>query len=374
MRRTLSPAGAFWLAAFTYFIWGFTFLASRIAQDYGTPFVLLFWRFALAFALLNLLRLTGRFPVRLRGRRLWPALLAGLFEPVLYFPCEQYGLKLTSTSFSGVMVALIPLCSLVYGAVFLHEKATWRQVVFSVLSVAGVIVLAVYATGIGAGSFLGFLVLLGTVFAGAGYMVACRACSGSFTAFERTYTTCGMGAAAFGVLVLLGFAAGMIFPDMAQQILQNFAAQIEQLGLTNDVPQSQMMATLFFNNITASLLSMLYGLIPFLPLSALALGTNALMLGAFAAIYQQQGIGLGVYVLGVLPHGIFELSALILSCALGLLICRTGTERILKKSDTPFFRRVLDCIRVFLTFSVPLLLVAALIETYVTPALLNLVL
>jgi stage II sporulation protein M len=116
------------------------------------------------------------------------------------------------------------------------------------------------------------------------------------------------------------------------------------------------------------------GLIPFLPLSALALGMNALMLGAFAAIYQQQGIGLGVYVLGVLPHGIFELSALILSCALGLLICRTGTERILKKSDTPFFRRVLDCIRVFLTFSVPLLLVAALIETYVTPALLNLVL
>jgi len=53
------------------------------------------------------------------------------------------------------MVALIPLCSLVYGAIFLHEKATWRQVVFSVLSVAGVIVLAVYATGIGAGSFEG---------------------------------------------------------------------------------------------------------------------------------------------------------------------------------------------------------------------------
>ena len=203
MHRTLSAAGAFWLAAFTYFIWGFTFLASRIAQDYGTPFVLLFWRFALAFLLLNLLRLTGRFPVRFRSRKLWPVLLAGLFEPVLYFPCEQYGLKLTSTSFSGVMVALIPLCSLVYGAVFLHEKATWRQVVFSVLSVAGVIVLAVYATGIGAGSFLGFLILLGTVFAGAGYIVACRACSGSFTAFERTYITCGMGAAAFGVLSVL---------------------------------------------------------------------------------------------------------------------------------------------------------------------------
>lgn len=180
-------------------------------------------------------------------------------------------------------------------------------------------------------------------------------------------------AAAFGVLALLGFAAGMLFPDMAQQTLQNFAAQVEQLGLTADVPQSQLMLTLFFNNITAALLSMLYGIVPFLPLSALALGTNALMLGAFAAIYQQQGLGLGVYLLGILPHGIFELTALVLSCALGLLICRTGSERLLKKSDVPFFRRTLDCIRVFLSFAVPLLLLAALIEAYITPALLNLV-
>ena len=72
MHRTPSPTAAFWLAAFTYFIWGFTFLASRIAQNYGTPFVLLFWRFALAFALMNLLCLTGRFHVRLRGRGLRP--------------------------------------------------------------------------------------------------------------------------------------------------------------------------------------------------------------------------------------------------------------------------------------------------------------
>ena len=55
MHRTPSPTAAFWLAAFTYFIWGFTFLASRVAQNYGSPFVLLFWRFALAFVLMNLL-------------------------------------------------------------------------------------------------------------------------------------------------------------------------------------------------------------------------------------------------------------------------------------------------------------------------------
>lgn len=181
-------------------------------------------------------------------------------------------------------------------------------------------------------------------------------------------------AAAFGVLVLLGFAAGMLFPDMAQQILQNFAAQVEQLGLTDDVPQSQMMATLFFNNITASLLSMLYGLIPFLPLSALALGTNALMLGAFAALYLMQGYGLGVYLVGILPHGVFELTALILACTLGLLICRTGTDRLRRKKEAvPLWPRLQDCLRVFLFGVVPLLAAAALIEAYITPVLLALV-
>ena len=177
-------------------------------------------------------------------------------------------------------------------------------------------------------------------------------------------------AAAFAVLAVLGFAAGMLFPDAAQQLLDRFAAQ---LGLSSNVPQSQMMATLFFNNVTASLLAMLYGLIPFVPLSALALGTNALLLGAFAALYQHHGIGLGVYFIGILPHGIFELPALILSCALGLLICRTGTEKLRKRSDVSFLRRVLDCNRVFLSFVAPLLLVAALVEAYITPALLKLV-
>lgn len=178
-------------------------------------------------------------------------------------------------------------------------------------------------------------------------------------------------AAAFGVLVLLGFLGALVFPDIAREAFLRFTDQLSELGLTDDVPQNEMMATLFFNNVTASLLSMLYGLIPFLPLSALALGTNALLLGVFAAIYQQQGLGLGAYLVGILPHGVFELTALLLSCTMGLLLCRTGSDRIRKRDGAaPFFPRVLDCLRVFLFIAVPLLAAAALVEAYVTPALL----
>ena len=179
-------------------------------------------------------------------------------------------------------------------------------------------------------------------------------------------------AAAFGVLVLLGFAGALLFPAYAQDAFAGFTEKIEQLGLSGDVPQEQMLAVLFFNNFTASLLSMLYGLVPFLPLSALALGSNALLLGAFAAIYRQQGIGLGIYLIGILPHGIFELPALVLSCALGLLLCRTGSDCIRKRDGAaPFFPRVLDCLRVFLFAVVPLLAAAAFVEAYLTPLLLS---
>ncbi len=178
-------------------------------------------------------------------------------------------------------------------------------------------------------------------------------------------------AAAFGVLALVGFFGAMLLPDIAAQVLARFTAQLGELGLADGAARREVAAALFFNNASAAALSMLYGLVPFLPLSALALGTNAMLLGVLAALYRQAGLGLGLYLLGVLPHGIFELPALILSCAMGLLLCRTGTERLRRREDAaPFLPRVMDCLRAFALLAVPLLIAAALVEAYVTPALL----
>ena len=83
-------------------------------------------------------------------------------------------------------------------------------------------------------------------------MVACRACSGSFTAFERTYITCGMGAAAFGVLSVLEhrhdlsavvlpmthapFALAIVFLSVVASVLsgnRNFEGRVHPLVKTN---------------------------------------------------------------------------------------------------------------------------------------------
>ena len=175
------------------------------------------------------------------------------------------------------------------------------------------------------------------------------------------------------LLTLIGFAAAWFFPQLTDHVMGVLEQAIDSAGLSSVTETRDMAAAIFANNLTAAFSAILWGLVPFAYLAAFPLGFNFFLIGALGAYYVRSGSSLGVYLVGILPHGIFELPALILSCALGLLICRTGTEKLRKRSDVSFLRRVLDCNRVFLSFVAPLLLVAALVEAYITPALLKLV-
>ena len=78
--------------------------------------------------------------------------------------------------------------------------------------------------------------------------------------------------------------------------------------------------------------------------------------------------------MGVLPHGIFEITALILSAALGLYLCRAVTTALLKKQKGAVSAAVSRCGQTLLLWILPPLVVAAVIETYVTPVLFQAVL
>jgi stage II sporulation protein M len=64
--------------------------------------------------------------------------------------------------------------------------------------------------------------------------------------------------------------------------------------------------------------------------------------------------------LKLLPHGIFELPAIILALAFGL---RTGMFIFSKKPELEFRYRIKNALRVFVFVIVPLLVIAAIIET-----------
>lgn len=183
-------------------IFGFSFIFSRIAFAVAPLSVVLANRFFAAWLALSVMACSGRFSFRLRSKR-WPRLLLlALFEPLIYFLCESWGVQLTNASFSAVMIALIPIFSLLFGTLFLHEKASLAQTLFALLSISGVILISLIGSNNGTVSLLGFLALLGAIAAAVGFNVISRWISDEFSPFERTYAAFTMGFIFFTFLAL----------------------------------------------------------------------------------------------------------------------------------------------------------------------------
>lgn len=129
---------------------------------------------------------------------------------------------------------------------------------------------------------------------------------------------------------------------------------------------------LFGHNLQALLVSLLLGVF------SLGVGSTMTFLLNFSLI---SGVLAGfsligqspwtLLVFGILPHGIFEIPALVLSTAavlrLGASLITPDHSRTMTES---FLVSLADYTRVLVGLIVPLLLVAAVIETYITPLLL----
>lgn len=194
---------AIFAAAAVYTLWGFSFLASAVGQRVATPFVLLSYRFDIALLILLVPLVLGKAKLRLRGKNLKMLLLLGLFEPCIYFIGEQYGLKYTNAAFSGVMIAIVPVVTIIMAAVFLKEKPSKLQWLFSVLSIAGIVVITLAENSGGSVSLKGFLLLLVAVLTSAGYSTVSRGISDEFSVYERTFVIQVMGAVFFTSLALI---------------------------------------------------------------------------------------------------------------------------------------------------------------------------
>ena len=186
-------------ALICHVFWGFSFMASDYALGRAHVFLLLSHRFLIAFIVMSLLALFRFAKLELRGKRVWLLLLLGLLEPVIYFFGEQYGILHSGTVFSGVMIAMIPVFCTLAAALILREKPTAGQVIFSVISVGGVIGLGLMGSSSGAVELIGVLALIVAGAGATGYTLLSRRLSKEFSPFERTYMMIAVGAAVFTV-------------------------------------------------------------------------------------------------------------------------------------------------------------------------------
>lgn len=178
-------------------------------------------------------------------------------------------------------------------------------------------------------------------------------------------------AVSFVMLIAIGFALGYYRPGSLDPLMTTFTGAAADMGLYQ-VSDWQLMLTILSNNLFALLFAIAIGLIPFLHLSALVLGLNALMIGALGAYYVRKGLGIAAYLAGTLPHGIVESAALVMACAAGLYACRASTWGISRRVDAKTVAKTLgECLRVFTRWIVPLTLLSAALEAYVTPLFLS---
>ncbi len=130
---------------------------------------------------------------------------------------------------------------------------------------------------------------------------------------------------------------------------------------------------IFLNNVRATFLVFLAGVVSFSVLGVIVYLINVGLVGGVLGVFQLIGYSpLPLFAAGLLPHGIFEIPALLLASA---VVLRMGavlvTPQMGKSMGQIVLEQLADWLKIFLGVVVPLLAIAAVIEAYITPLILT---
>lgn len=190
-----------------------------------------------------------------------------------------------------------------------------------------------------------------------------------------------------GLLLVAGYLAGYFLSNQFSGELQPALQHLQNLALQIRQNQSvwHTFWTIFLNNVVAALFMIVLGIGAGI-FPALMIWLNGLLMGfvTYLMVTKVHVPAWKVVVFGLLPHGIFELTALILASGLGLQIGFAGLHSAYAWSKHAFaksgsvmpmrsisFRGELRRAVFWFPFIVGLLLLAAIVESTITPFLLH---
>ncbi len=130
---------------------------------------------------------------------------------------------------------------------------------------------------------------------------------------------------------------------------------------------------IFENNVRATFLILVGGAVSFSVLGVIVYLINVGLIGGVLGVFKLMGYSPALlFAAGLLPHGIFEIPALMLSSAIVLQIgAALVTPQAGKSMGQVVLELLADWAKIFLGVVIPLLAVAAVIEAYVTPSILS---
>ncbi|MFS0784624.1 stage II sporulation protein M [Bacillus sp. 1P06AnD] len=191
-----------------------------------------------------------------------------------------------------------------------------------------------------------------------------------FTSFYRNYfIVCVVLFLAIVILTVVGTKSldRKTVEDMMAGIMKSF----EDKGMLQEQAAYITMFKIFFNNLFACILAIVFGFIPYvLPLVVLI--GNGAVVGVLLGAISLNGGSIASWVLrGLVPHGITEMTAVLLSIGIGLFISTWLVKKIAGKETKTFGTVVKMVAQTFIAVILPLLVISAVIEVYITPLFLT---
>ena len=191
-------------------IFGLSYVFTKQATNVATAFQFLGWRFLIAAIFMSVCILLGLIKVSFKGKNMHPLFLVAVCNPAIYYIGETIGISHTTAAESGVILASIPVASLVASTLILREKPFKTQIIGILITLIGVII-TVFAAGAQSSlSVVGYLFLFIGVISYALYAVFVEKAN-AFTSAEITYIMMVTGALLFGTVALIeGISAGTL--------------------------------------------------------------------------------------------------------------------------------------------------------------------
>ncbi len=176
----------------------------------------------------------------------------------------------------------------------------------------------------------------------------------------------GISVLIFAATIVMGYYAAQMNSDLAASMLKEFG----MLKWITQLPLPLIMVIIFLKNLLSCIMSVLLGLgLAIVPL--LVDTSNGFLLGVvlYNVLHKE---GLLYFLAGVVPHGIIELPTVLMSIGigfrLGYLLALTFFGEKANLSE-----EVKIAIHFLIRWVTPLLLLAAAIETFITPIIISVV-
>jgi len=169
--------------------------------------------------------------------------------------------------------------------------------------------------------------------------------------------------------MLLFVAVGVVYyfisPASGEEIANKLISEFKERGILTEKDLLKKTLLIFLNNAKAVGLAALLGISGIIPVFIVV--GNGFLIGLFSAyVYVNSNASLMSLLLALLPHGIIEIPAVLLACSGGL----RWFLLVVQRRDMSLKMRIFEGFRLaFYSFmvSLPMLLLAAFIEVYITP-------